>query len=217
MALSTASAEFSVLSSSSENDAVCAVQTIVHAGLDEAGSLSAATQLFTVATVITPRPYTVVNLIDRVALRSGKRLKRIRKSASELKWRNASQRIRSGVLTRLAQVDAEIFTLTVRKQRRRIKDTPENYAVLTCELLGLCWDRIISIIRGNVGRNGIPTSRITNPAYKCPNFLERYLGSISQRGAVTGSPFHVTSPSGRHEHFHPSPMTCRRCILDYTR
>ena len=113
---------------------------IVHAGLDEAGSLSAATPLFTIAIVITPRPHTVAHLISRAAMRSGKRLKRLRKSASELKWRNASQRVRSGVLTRLAQADVAIFTLTIRKQGRRIKDTPENYAILTCELLELCWD-----------------------------------------------------------------------------
>lgn len=92
------------------------------------------------AAVITPRPYTVTNLISRAAMRSGKRLKRLRKSASELKWRNASQRIRSGVLTRLAQADVTIFALTIRKQGRRIGDTPKNYAILTCELLGLCWD-----------------------------------------------------------------------------
>ncbi len=115
------------------------MQTIVHAGLDEAGSLSASTPLFTMAVVITPRPHIVTNLISRVALRSGKRLKRVRKPASELKWRNASQRIRSGVLTRIAQADLDIFTLTVRKQGRRIEDTPENYAILACELLGLCW------------------------------------------------------------------------------
>jgi len=93
--------------------------SIVHAGLDEAGSLSAATPLFTMAVVITPRPHTVANLIGRTVLRSGKRLKRRRKLASELKWRNASQRIRTGVLTRLAQADVEVFTLTIK---------PDGYA-----------------------------------------------------------------------------------------
>jgi len=46
---------------------------------------------------------------------------------------------------------------------------------------------IISIIRGNVGRNGIPTSRITIPAYKCPNFLRRY-GSICLPGKARWQP-----------------------------
>jgi len=61
----------------------------------------------------------VANLIGRTVLRSGKRLKRRRKLASELKWRNASQRIRTGVLTRLAQADVEVFTLTIK---------PDGYA-----------------------------------------------------------------------------------------
>ncbi|MEE8392428.1 MAG: DUF3800 domain-containing protein, partial [Anaerolineae bacterium] len=34
----------------------------------------------------------------------------------------------------------KVFTLTVQKQGRRIKDTPENYAILVCESLRLCWD-----------------------------------------------------------------------------
>jgi len=46
---------------------------------------------------------------------------------------------------------------------------------------------IISIIRGNVGRNGIPTSRITNPAYKCPNFLRRYVVTAAQAPGIIGN------------------------------
>ncbi len=114
--------------------------SIVYAGLDESGSLTAAAPLFVMAVVIVPRPGAVQNLIKRTALRSGKRLKRQRKAGSELKWRNASQRIRQGVLNRLAQAEAAIFTLTVRKRGRRIEDTPENYAILSCELLRQCWD-----------------------------------------------------------------------------
>jgi len=47
---------------------------------------------------------------------------------------------------------------------------------------------IISIIRGNVGRNGIPTSRITNPAYKCPNFLRRYDDMIPRFSSQSETP-----------------------------
>jgi len=112
---------------------------IVHAGLDESGALTAATPLFVMAAVLTPHPEAIQYLIRRVALRSGKRLHRRRKAASELKWRNASQYIRRGVLNSLAQTDVAIFTLTVRKRGRQIEDTPENYAILTCELLQLCW------------------------------------------------------------------------------
>ncbi len=114
--------------------------SIVHVGLDESGSLTSTMPLFVMAAVITHRPEVVRNLIRRTALRSGKRLKRQRKAASELKWHNASQRIRQGVLNNLLQAEVAIFLLTVRKRGRRIKDTPENYAILTCELLRLCWD-----------------------------------------------------------------------------
>jgi hypothetical protein len=113
---------------------------IVQAGLDESGSLTAATPLFTLAAVVTPQADALRHLIRRAALRSGKRLRRSRKAASELKWSNASQRIRDRVLTSLAKAQVEIFALTVLKGGRRINDTPENYAILACELLSLCWD-----------------------------------------------------------------------------
>ena len=95
---------------------------IVHAGLDESGALTAATPLFVMAAVLTPHPEAIQYLIRRVALRSGKRLHRRRKAASELKWRNASQYIRRGVLGSLAQTDVAVFTLTVRKRGRQIED-----------------------------------------------------------------------------------------------
>lgn len=114
-------------------------QPIAYAGLDESGSLTAATPLFVMAVVLTPDSGAVQNLIKRIALRSGKRLRRQRKIASELKWRNASQRIRQDILGCVAQANVMIFTLTVRKEGRSIGDTAENYAILACELLGLCW------------------------------------------------------------------------------
>jgi len=115
-------------------------EQIVYIGLDECGSLTANTPLFTMAAVLTSHPEQVRNLIKRAVLHSGKRLKRLRKAASEMKWRSASQRIRSQVLTRLAQADVEIFTLTVHRAGRHIADTPEHYAILVCELLRLCWE-----------------------------------------------------------------------------
>lgn len=106
---------------------------IVHVGLDEAGSLTAPTPLFTMAIVVTFQPESVRYLIRRVAKRSGKRLSRLRKAASELKWNNASQRIRSQVVRRLGQADVEVFALTVMKMGRRIEDAPENFVILACE------------------------------------------------------------------------------------
>ena len=91
------------------------------------------------AVLVTAQPEALRNIVRRAALRSGKRLKRQRKRASELKWSNASQRIRRTVLSRLAEADVEIFTLTIRKEGRRIADTPLSYAILACELLQLCW------------------------------------------------------------------------------
>lgn len=98
-----------------------------------------ATPLFTLAGVLTHQPSDVGNLIRRVARRSGKRLGRRRDAIGELKWRNASQRFRADVLSRLAQADVEIYALTVRKIGRRVEDSPENYAALVCELLEQCW------------------------------------------------------------------------------
>lgn len=91
------------------------------------------------AVIATARPKEIDNLIARVALRSGKRLQRERKSLSELKWHNASERVRRDVLAHLARAEVDIFTLAVRKDERRIADSPENYAILACELLQTCW------------------------------------------------------------------------------
>jgi hypothetical protein len=95
--------------------------------------------VFVMAVVVAARPDALRNLIRRAALRSGKRLDRPAKNASELKWSNASQRIRSAVLAELAEADVELFALTVDKGNRRIEDTPENYGILVCELLSHCW------------------------------------------------------------------------------
>jgi hypothetical protein len=113
--------------------------SIVYAGLDESGSLSADTPFFTMAAVVIARPEVIRRLIGRVALHTGKRLHRPPKAASELKWFNASQRIRAEVLSDLAEAEVELFALTVQKAGRRIEDTPENYAILACELLSHCW------------------------------------------------------------------------------
>jgi len=113
--------------------------TIVYAGLDESGSLTADSPFFSMAVVVTPDPLSLRHLIRRAASRSGKRLGRPLKNAAEIKWNNASQRIRAPALAKLAEADVEIFALTVLKGGRRIEDTPENYGILACEVLSLSW------------------------------------------------------------------------------
>jgi hypothetical protein len=113
--------------------------SIAHAGLDEAGSLTADTPFFTMAVVLVAAPDSLRNLIKRAALRSGKRLRRTAKAASEIKWSNASQRLRSQLLDDLTGIDVEVFALTVLKAGRRIEDAPANYGILACELMSLCW------------------------------------------------------------------------------
>ena len=112
---------------------------IVYAGLDESGSLTAESPFFVMAAVITAEPRVLHHLIPRAVTRSGKRLGRSAKDAGEIKWRNASRRIRALVLAELAAAEVELFTLTVLKGGRRIEDTPENYGILACELLSLFW------------------------------------------------------------------------------
>lgn len=113
---------------------------IMFAGLDESGSLSADGEYFCMAVVMTPDPLSVRHLIRRAASRSGKRLGRTPKNTTEIKWSNASQRIRALALAGLAEAEVEIFTLTVLKGGRRIEDTPENYGILACEVLSLSWN-----------------------------------------------------------------------------
>ncbi len=113
--------------------------TIVYAGLDESGSLTADRPFFSMAVVVTPDPLSLRYLIRRAASRSGKRLGRPLKDAAEIKWSNASQRIRALALAELAEADVELFALTVLKGGRRIEDTPENYGILACEVLSHAW------------------------------------------------------------------------------
>ena len=112
---------------------------IAFGGLDEAGSLTGPTAWFSMALVVTKQPEGLRSIVPRAALRSGKRIRRQRKRPPELKWNNASLRIRRAVLSSLAGADVEIFALTIRKEGRRIADTPLNYTVIACELLHLCW------------------------------------------------------------------------------
>jgi len=91
------------------------------------------------AVVVTPHPLALRHIIHRAASRSGKRLRRPIKDAAEIKWSNASHRIRALALADLADADVELFALTVWKGDKRIEDTPENYGILACELLNLCW------------------------------------------------------------------------------
>lgn len=116
------------------------VPPIVYAGLDEAGSLTSDVPVFTIAAVITAQPEPLRSLIRRAALRSGKRQHRSAKVTTEIKWRSASQRIRIDVLTALAGADVDIYALTVHKEGRRIADSPQNYGILVCELMSMCWD-----------------------------------------------------------------------------
>jgi len=112
---------------------------IVHVGVDECGSLTSLSELFTVAAVVTPEPEPLRNLIRRVAFRSGKRLQQRSRVTSEFKWRNTSDKFRANVLRQLAETEVNLFALTIHKESRQIADTPENYATLTCALLDLLW------------------------------------------------------------------------------
>jgi len=119
--------------------------SIIHAGLDESGSLTAATPWFIMAAVFSSHPEEIKDLIRRAALHSGKKLKRERKLHGELKWHNASERVRNAVLYHLGQADVAVYSLAVRKDGRKIDDTPENYAILACELLRHSWHTTPSV------------------------------------------------------------------------
>jgi hypothetical protein len=93
---------------------------IIHAGLDESGSLTAATQWFVMAAVFSTHPEEIKDLIRRAALQSGKKLKRERKLHGELKWHNASERVRKAVLYHLGQADVAVYSLAVRKEQQFI-------------------------------------------------------------------------------------------------
>ena len=70
------------------------------------------------AAVVTLHPETLRRLVSRAS--SDRHLKHRRTATREFKWSCASQRMRSAVLSRLAQADVELFALTVQKEGRRI-------------------------------------------------------------------------------------------------
>lgn len=113
--------------------------TLVYVGVDESGRLNDPNSVFTLAGIITQKPSDLRHLIHRAALRSGKRLQRIRHAVGEFKWNNSSDRFRQDVLKQLTQKNVKVVSLAVEKSGRTIEDSPQHSAILICELLQLCW------------------------------------------------------------------------------
>lgn len=99
--------------------------------IDESGRLYDPNDRFLVfAAVVAP---TLVNL-DKIIPQVKRSLPKKTKIA-EIKFSTTGDRTRKKVLDKIKGRDLDIFVLVVDKQGRRIKDTPENYALLASILL----------------------------------------------------------------------------------
>lgn len=147
---------------------------IVYVGIDESGRLNDPHSVFAVAGIITQKPSDLRHIIHRAALRSGKRLQRIRHAVGEFKWNNSSDRFRQDVLKQLTQKDVRVIAVAVEKSGRTIEDSPQHSAILICELLQLCWGQYPQIVL-------TVDKRYTSPAQtaEMDTFIYRHLPSAN--------------------------------------
>lgn len=105
--------------------------------IDESGTLADPKDRYVVfAGVFSNNPQSLTKLIPKARKRvpPKKKLKRER-LVSEFKFRKVGDSTKERILKELASLDVKIFVLVLNKERREVKDTPENYALLVFTLL----------------------------------------------------------------------------------
>jgi len=106
--------------------------------VDESGRLADShTRYVALVAVVAFHPREIRKVIRR-ASRSGKPVRLKRQGGREVKWWNASEKVRCRLLHHLAQKEVQIFWLVVDKEGEGIPDTPENYGLMFCELIEEC-------------------------------------------------------------------------------
>lgn len=102
---------------------------ITYGFLDESPSLSDS-QLFFCVDIISTAEKTNERL-QNIIKRARKKMKNKKlKSLSEIKFNNSEESIRVFVLSEIAKADIEIVAVAIDKEKRRIKDTPQNYGIV---------------------------------------------------------------------------------------
>jgi hypothetical protein len=106
--------------------------------IDEAGRLADPRDRYVaLAAVVTSNARELRQVVKNASRRQKQvRLKKI--DGREVKWSNASDRVRQLVLSALNRRDARVFWLVVDKEGQSIIDTPENYGRLVAELVQEC-------------------------------------------------------------------------------
>ena len=103
--------------------------------VDESGTLpDPKDTVIVIAAVATANPTGFATIIKEV-----QKKKKLRKQTGELKFYTSGEKTKQLVLKKIAREQAAIFVLIVDKMGRKIKDTPEHFAIL-------CWLLLIDII-----------------------------------------------------------------------
>lgn len=88
------------------------------------------------AGVFSKNPQSLIKLIPKARKRVPPKKKRKRERlVSEFKFRSVGDSTKERILIALASLDVKLFVLVLDKERRKIKDTPENYGLLVFTLL----------------------------------------------------------------------------------
>lgn len=105
--------------------------------IDESGTLADPKDRFVVfAGVFSKNPQSLTKLIPKARKRVPPKKKRKRERlVSEFKFRSVGDSTKERILTTLASLDVKLFVFVLDKERRKIKDTPENYGLLVFTLL----------------------------------------------------------------------------------
>lgn len=105
--------------------------------IDESGTLADPKDRFVVfAGVFSKNPQSLTKLIPKARKRVPPKKKRKRERlVSEFKFRSVGDSTKERILIALASLDVKLFVLVLDKERRKVKDTPENYGLLVFTLL----------------------------------------------------------------------------------
>lgn len=105
--------------------------------IDESGTLADPKDRFVVfAGVFSKNPQSLTKLIPKARKRvpPKKKLKRER-LVSEFKFRSVGDSTKERILKEIAKLDVKLFVVILDKERRKVQDTPQNYALLVFTLL----------------------------------------------------------------------------------
>ncbi len=95
--------------------------------IDESGTLpDPNNKIIVLAAIVTNDSNKIIKIIKSIKARN-----KLRKNTGELKFYTASEKAKKDFFKQLLTTDAEIFILVVNKNKTKIEDSPDNFALLS--------------------------------------------------------------------------------------